>query len=147
MDDTKLYGLAPDRVYIDLRKTSIEEAAELLSWRYQADIGTLLDRPVTRWVATFGTNTDELVETDPDAALRRQPEPLLLDEWQSVPSVLGAVKRAIDDDPQPGRFLLTGSVRAAATSISRFPAASRSRSSGCPDRVGKRGWMDISTSY
>jgi predicted AAA+ superfamily ATPase len=49
---------------------------------------------------------------DPDAALRGQPEPLMLDEWQSVPSVLGAVKRAVDDDPRPGRFLLTGSVRA-----------------------------------
>lgn len=49
---------------------------------------------------------------DPDAALRVQPEPVLLDEWQSVPSVLGAVKRAVDQDPRPGRFLLTGSVRA-----------------------------------
>ncbi len=49
---------------------------------------------------------------DPDAALRGQPEPLLLDEWQSVPSILGAIKRAVDDDPRPSRFLLTGSVRA-----------------------------------
>jgi predicted AAA+ superfamily ATPase len=49
---------------------------------------------------------------DPDAALRVQPEPVLLDEWQAVPAVLGAVKRAVDDDPRPGRFLLTGSVRA-----------------------------------
>lgn len=49
---------------------------------------------------------------DPDAALRAQQEPLLLDEWQSVPGVLGAVKRAVDDDPRPGRFLLTGSVSA-----------------------------------
>ena len=49
---------------------------------------------------------------DPDAALRGHREPLLLDEWQTVPSVLGAVKRAVDDDPRPGRFLLTGSVRA-----------------------------------
>src|SRR5438132_636452 len=49
---------------------------------------------------------------DPDAALRGQPEPLLLDEWQSVPAVLGAVKRAVDEDARPGRFLLTGSVRA-----------------------------------
>jgi len=37
--------------------------------------------------------------------------PVLLDEWQVVPQVLGAVKRAVDDDPRPGRFLLTGSVR------------------------------------
>lgn len=49
---------------------------------------------------------------DPDAALRAQPEPILLDEWQAVPSILGAVKRAVDADPRPGRFLLTGSVRA-----------------------------------
>lgn len=49
---------------------------------------------------------------DPDAALRNRPEPLLLDEWQAVPEVLGAVKRSVDDDPRPGRFVLTGSVRA-----------------------------------
>jgi predicted AAA+ superfamily ATPase len=49
---------------------------------------------------------------DPDAALRTVTEPVLLDEWQEVPDVLGAVKRAVDDDPRPGRFLLTGSVRA-----------------------------------
>src|SRR5256885_4001 len=43
---------------------------------------------------------------DPDAALRGLPEPVLLDEWQVVPGILGAVKRAVDDDPRPGRFLL-----------------------------------------
>jgi uncharacterized protein len=50
-------------------------------------------------------------QADPDAALRAQSEPVLLDEWQTVPGVLGAVKRAVDSDPSPGRFLLTGSVR------------------------------------
>jgi uncharacterized protein len=49
---------------------------------------------------------------DPDAALRGLPEPVLLDEWQAVPGVLGAVKRAVDAESRPGRFLLTGSVRA-----------------------------------
>jgi predicted AAA+ superfamily ATPase len=49
---------------------------------------------------------------DPDAALRGLEEPVLLDEWQAVPDVLGAVKRTVDDDPHPGRFVLTGSVRA-----------------------------------
>lgn len=48
---------------------------------------------------------------DADAALRGLQEPLLLDEWQVVPEVLGAVKRAVDTDPRPGRFLITGSVR------------------------------------
>jgi predicted AAA+ superfamily ATPase len=53
-----------------------------------------------------------VVAADPDAALRRMTEPVLIDEWQEVPQVLGAVKRAVDDDPRPGRFLLTGSVEA-----------------------------------
>lgn len=48
---------------------------------------------------------------DPDAALRGLPEPLLLDEWQVVPGVLGAVKRAVDARPDPGRFIVAGSVR------------------------------------
>lgn len=49
---------------------------------------------------------------DPDAALRGLNEPVLLDEWQAVPEVLGAVKRAVDTESRPGRYLLTGSVRA-----------------------------------
>ena len=69
--------------------------------RYAAGLARL-DRPAER--AAF--------EADPDAALRAMPEPALLDEWQAVPEVLGAIKRAVDDDPRPGRFLLTGSVRA-----------------------------------
>ncbi|MFC1545188.1 ATP-binding protein, partial [Gemmatimonadota bacterium] len=39
-------------------------------------------------------------------------EPVLIDEWQAVPGVLGALKRSIDADPKPGRYLVTGSVRA-----------------------------------
>lgn len=49
---------------------------------------------------------------DPDAALRRAVKPLLIDEWQEVPAVLAAVKRAVDADAKPGQFVLTGSVRA-----------------------------------
>lgn len=60
-----------------------------------------LDRP--RDAAAF--------RADPDVALTGLAEPVLLDEWQVVPEVLGAVKRAVDTDPRPGRFLVTGSVR------------------------------------
>lgn len=49
---------------------------------------------------------------DADATLATLETPVLLDEWQAVPEVLGAVKRAVDDDGTPGRYLLTGSVRA-----------------------------------
>lgn len=49
---------------------------------------------------------------DADAALSAMAEPVLLDEWQAVPGVLGAVKRAVDAETRPGRYLLTGSVQA-----------------------------------
>lgn len=52
-----------------------------------------------------------VVTADPDSAIRDLDEPILIDEWQIVPDVLGAVKRAVDSDPRPGRFLITGSVR------------------------------------
>ncbi|HET6551419.1 MAG TPA: DUF4143 domain-containing protein [Solirubrobacter sp.] len=49
---------------------------------------------------------------DADAALRALEEPVLLDEWQAVPAVFGAARRAVDHDPRPARFYLTGSVGA-----------------------------------
>lgn len=52
----------------------------------------------------------EAVDADPDAILRTAAEPVLIDEWQLAPAVLGAVKRAVDDDWRPGRFIITGSV-------------------------------------
>jgi predicted AAA+ superfamily ATPase len=64
---------------------------------------------------------DDLVQAaafraDADAALAAADEPILLDEWQAVPEVLGAVKRAVDREWSPNRFLLAGSVRARSTS-------------------------------
>jgi uncharacterized protein len=56
-------------------------------------------------------NSAEAFLADPDVALARLTEPVLLDEWQAVPGVLGAVKRAVDSSPRPGRFIVTGSVR------------------------------------
>lgn len=51
-------------------------------------------------------------EADPDSALEGLAEPVLLDEWQAVPGVLGAARRAVDSAPRPNRFYLTGSVNA-----------------------------------
>lgn len=53
---------------------------------------------------------------DPDAILIDRRPPILLDEWQAVPSVLGAVKRSVDRNPVPGQFILTGSVRSQSAS-------------------------------
>lgn len=49
-----------------------------------------------------------VVQGDPERVLEGTP-PVLLDEWQLYPQVWDLVRRAVDRDPTPGRFLLTGS--------------------------------------
>lgn len=61
-----------------------------------------LDRPDVR----------QSVAASPDAMLAGLRPPVILDEWQEVPELLGAVKRSVDSDPAPGHYILTGSVRA-----------------------------------
>jgi uncharacterized protein len=41
--------------------------------------------------------------------LRTAASPILIDEWQRLPSSWDIVRRAVDDDPAPGKWLLTGS--------------------------------------
>lgn len=57
-----------------------------------------LDDPAQRAIA----------EAEPAAVLAGAP-PVLLDEWQHVPALWDAVRRAVDQEPTAGRFLLTGS--------------------------------------
>ena len=58
-----------------------------------------LDRATTRSAAA----------ADPDGFIAGMETPVALDEVQRVPDLLLAVKAAIDENRQPGRFLLTGS--------------------------------------
>jgi predicted AAA+ superfamily ATPase len=57
-----------------------------------------LDEPAQRQIA----------EAEPVRALAGS-GPVLLDEWQRVPALWDAVRRAVDDGAPPGPFLLTGS--------------------------------------
>jgi uncharacterized protein len=69
--------------------------------RYCVDV-VRLDRPAEAAAARL----------DPDAFLAGAKEPLLIDEWQQVPEIMGGLKRAIDDKEGHHRFLVTGSSRA-----------------------------------
>ncbi len=51
------------------------------------------------------------VAADPASAIRNRDEPILIDEWQLVPSVLNEIKEEVDQHRRPGRFIVTGSVR------------------------------------
>lgn len=52
--------------------------------------------------------TAELVRADP-TRLTAGPPPTLVDAWQRYPASWDRVRRAVDEDNQPGRFVLTGS--------------------------------------
>lgn len=53
---------------------------------------------------------DELTLLTADhARVERMASPALVDEWQRYPPVWDLVRRSVDRDPSPGRFLLTGS--------------------------------------
>ncbi|KGM14423.1 ATP-binding protein [Cellulomonas bogoriensis] len=68
--------------------TAVQRAASLFA----------LDRP-------GGT---DLLRAAPDR-LTSAPAPVVLDEWQKYTPSWDVVRRAVDEDPRPGRFLLTGS--------------------------------------
>lgn len=69
-----------------------------LTARRRARTVHALDAPGA--VELFAADPQRLVDGDP---------PVLLDEWQRVPTSWDLVRRAVDDEPTPGRFLLTGS--------------------------------------
>ena len=50
-----------------------------------------------------------LAATDPRAFLARHPDGAILDEIQRVPELTSWLQGDIDDDPRPGRWILTGS--------------------------------------
>lgn len=65
-----------------------------------------------RWANTVHRLDDpaqrQVIEAEPSRLTQGEP-PILIDEWQRVPESWDLVRRAVDDDRTPGRFLLTGS--------------------------------------
>jgi predicted AAA+ superfamily ATPase len=61
---------------------------------------SILDLSVERQRATLVGDIDHIVHLPP---------PVLIDEWQLLPSVWDRVKNAVDDDRSGGQFLLAGS--------------------------------------
>jgi len=68
---------------------------------------TALRRCATSWYLDDPAQR-EVGEAAPQRLLTGTP-PVLLDEWQRLPETWDLVRRAVDDNPSPGRFLLTGS--------------------------------------
>lgn len=85
--------------------------AVVLSGARQTGKSTLAERFAgagRRYATLDDLDVLDAARRDPDA-LVGGPGPVTLDEVQRAPELLLAVKRAIDRDRRPGRFLLTGS--------------------------------------
>ena len=50
----------------------------------------------------------DVLQADP-RLVGTYPAPVVIDEWQRLPAVFDAVRRAVDEDRSAGRFLITGS--------------------------------------
>lgn len=68
----------------------------------------------------------QVISAGPSLALAAKP-PVLIDEWQRLPSIWDAVRRAVDDGAEPGRYLLTGSALPATTDPATRPHSGAGR--------------------
>ena len=90
-----------DRVFAALPAVSLEGAKAVGKTR------TARQRAATQYDLDEDT-TITIIQGDPTRLVNAS-EPILIDEWQRFPSSWDLVRRAVDDDHRPGRFLLTGS--------------------------------------
>jgi predicted AAA+ superfamily ATPase len=51
----------------------------------------------------------EAAKNDPQGFIKRRTKTLIIDEVQRIPSLLPAIKKAVDEDTRSGQYLLTGS--------------------------------------
>ncbi len=58
-----------------------------------------------------------IVQASRASALELAARPVLIDEWQYDPPIWDAMRRAVDADPSPGRFILTGSANPSGTAL------------------------------
>ncbi|MGI0541897.1 ATP-binding protein [Corynebacterium aquatimens] len=70
-----------------------------------------------------GPDIADVAAINPSAILEGE-TPRLLDEWQLAPNLWGAVRRAVDENPHPGRFILSGSAWPDSSTI-KHPGAGR----------------------
>ncbi len=65
--------------------------------------------PEHTYVSLEPLDVRDFARTDPRGFLRQYPPPVVLDEIQRTPDLLSYLQVAIDADPAPGNYILTGS--------------------------------------
>jgi len=96
-----------------LKAAMAERRVALLTGPRQCGKSTLA-RTLAAGKAEYRTLDDQTLrqaaESDPHGFVRHDSPTLIIDEIQRVPDLLPAIKKVVDEDNRPGRFLLTGSV-------------------------------------
>src|ERR1700678_2192443 len=110
MDDTN-HALFP-RFSAELVATALKDTPVVMVTGPRQCGKTTLVRDLVAGNREFITMDDDTVlaaaRSDP-TGLVRSLDRTTIDEVQRVPDLLRAIKRSVDDDRRPGRFLLTGS--------------------------------------
>ncbi|HCJ11651.1 MAG: ATPase [Verrucomicrobia bacterium GWF2_51_19] len=64
---------------------------------------------LTEYVTLDDLSLLDAAKSSPESFIRQFTHPVIIDEIQRVPDLLIAIKRCVDENKMPGRFLLTGS--------------------------------------
>ncbi|MGH8961866.1 MAG: ATP-binding protein [Jatrophihabitantaceae bacterium] len=107
-------SLVPRNLTAQVEEALVDTRIVVVQGARQVGKSTLLREVVDRHNGRMITLDDELTRTaataDPVGFVGQYPTGLLgIDEAQRVPELVLALKAAVDADPRPGRFLLTGS--------------------------------------
>lgn len=109
MNATKLY---PRLIHSRLEETLADTPVVLLAGPRQSGKTTLVRQLAAEPGVRYLTLDDELTllsaRSDPTGMIRGL-DRAVIDEIQRAPQLLLAIKKSVDEDRRPGRFLLTGS--------------------------------------
>ncbi len=95
-----------------INKLMSERRVLLLSGPRQSGKTTLareLESDQTEYRTLDDSTLREAAENDPQGFVKHRTNTLIIDEVQLTPSLLPAIKKAVDEDNRPGQYLLTGS--------------------------------------